>query len=363
MTTTTGSAGRLARLATMAGVVAAASVACGSPPRVPGEGQTSSGHAVIVTSSACPDSVPAVPGRTVDRYPGWVPSGPVGFDGSDRLVPPEAPTAAVLCRYNTKQNAEIVPSGARDSLDGHVSLTGDLKPLADELTWTPRPPDGMIGPQACTAMGGPMRAYLLGLSYSDGRMVWVHGVHEPNGCTIGTNGRFVADVDLGSRLADAYQAKSWRPLLAADQPLSCAHGGRQPFRGRLGDDAQLVPDGAQDVTVCSSTGARRLSEEQARTVLDALRATATEPFPGSFSCSSHQDEHRLLIRHPHGPGVSLYVNPACNLGVTGRRLAAVDQERATFLALGEATEAVGVAGPGTRWVQVLAGRGSPCPVW
>lgn len=336
MTASSGAAGRLTAIAVM---VAAASVACGSPPRMSGEGQTSSGHTVTVTSPACPDSVPAVPGRTVDRYPGWVPSGPVGFDGSDRMVPSEAPAKAVLCRYKDKQNGEIVPSGARDSLDGRVILTGDLKPMADELTWTPRPPAGMIGPQACTAMGGPMRAYLLGLSYSDGRIVWVHGVHEPNGCTIGTNGRFVADVDLGSRLADAYQAKSWRPLLAANQAPSCADGGWRPFRGRLGDDAQLVPDGAQDITVCTSQGATRLTEQQARPVLDALRAVATETHPGSHSCADHQEERRLLVRYPHGPGVSLLVNPACNLAVIGRRLAAVDSEHAVHNALQEATRA------------------------
>lgn len=108
----------------------------------------------------CPQSIPAVSGRGTGVATVAVPSPPMGFDGSARLVPRDAPASAVLCRYATKQNSEVVAPGARDALNGAVPLRGDLGAVVRELSWVPRLPGAWS--RGCTAMGGPMRATCWG---------------------------------------------------------------------------------------------------------------------------------------------------------------------------------------------------------
>ncbi len=231
----------------------------------------------------CPASISAVQARQGPASPLTVPAPPVGFEGTDRLVPTDTPAGAVLCRYATKGNADVVPAGTRDALNGRVALHSDLRALADDLTWLPKVPDGQVWPGASTEIGGPLRGYLVGLAYGDGRRVWVAAGEEPNGSFAATNGRFRAAAYLGTKLNAAYRTGVWQPPAPARATDPCVAGG--PYAGRLTDASSLVPDGAADVTICVDGKAGvRLPADQAAAVAAGVRLGC--PTPGRSTSAS-----------------------------------------------------------------------------
>lgn len=304
----------------------------GAPERAgAAAGSTASAPASAPAEMICPESIPAVVVRGVPS----VPEPPRGFDGTQRLTPQDTPASALVCRYATKPNSSPLRPEARDALNGSVRLSGDLGALARELAWTPHQDSS----QGCTQVGGPMRGYLLGLTYGDGRRVWVGGTEEVNGCAGAGNGAFTTGEYLGGRLAAAYRTQVWQDVVTPAVADPCGQEGWRAYGGRLGGGP--IPEGVTQVIVCDEKAAGEarpvaLREEQWRPLLDRLRAlpTLAEERP----CSARADGPLRILRigYADGPGVTAWLMPGCDVRMDGGRLVAVDADGGFRRAVDEA---------------------------
>lgn len=146
----------------------------------------------------------------------WLPEASAG----DRLVPVTVPTAAIVCRYESDEEAlrdrtgptpaptTGAPAAITDStLTGSATLTGALDAIPAELAGLPPATPGST--PICRAVAGPSVPYLLGLSYGDGGHLWVSTFLNPGNCSDTTNGVFTSPTSLGPSMADALESQAW----------------------------------------------------------------------------------------------------------------------------------------------------------
>ncbi len=274
------------------------------------------------SASPCPDSTvaphlePAVPQQPPQAV-------------RDRLVPPQLPTSAWMCRYEpvveVGHEASAAPKASTRRFEGAVELLGDLGGLRD-LAWARRAP-GPLASKFCTTMGGPVTPYLLRLSYPSGD-VWIYGSSDPNYCAGASNGAFTTGAYLGAAFDEAYRSAHWPAAGLAESRNPCQNG----LEGRLGDDAALVPGNGRpvSVTVCLPRGRPAvpitLDDGTSRAVLDALRALPTQP-GNDMGCTSNEQLHRsyfLRINYADGPPAWVMVGTGCVRGVSNQAISAVD---------------------------------------
>lgn len=279
--------------------VVLATAGCGGAPDRAGPG-ASSGLAEgpsagpVTQDGTCPAVYPAVDGP-------WVPELP-SADTGGRLVPDADPVPAHVCRYAARQNSgDPVPL----DLVGAVDVRTGLAAVRQDLH-LPALLDG--SERSCTAMGGELVPHLVRFDYADGS-VWLSAAQEPNSCTDSGNGAFLTGIQLGDRLAAAFDTGRWPP---APQPEGCFAGAG----GRAGQERQLVPDGWTSMTVCQpglddpGPPPRALDAAAAERVA-ALLGDA-ELAPGSGGCSGGDNTRfDLLVGYPDGNAVTVGVNIGC----------------------------------------------------
>ena len=195
-----------------------------------------------------------------------------------------------ICRYTGRQNSgDPVPlklAGEADVRAGLGAIRRDLH-LPDLL--------GGAG-RSCTAVGGELVPHRVRSDYADGS-VWVSAAQEPNGCTDSGNGAFTTGLQLGDRLALAFDTGRW-PLAPTSERCSAGGGGQEE---------QLVPDGWTSMTVChpglNDPGPlpRLLDAATAGRVVALLEDA--DLAPGSGGCSGG-DNTRFHL-HPDDNGVLL----------------------------------------------------------
>ena len=287
---------RLMRSALLLAVVLVAA-GCGDAAELAGPGPAVGGPSAgpATQDGACPAVYPAVDGP-------WVPELPSAqTDG--RLVPDADPVLAHICRYTGRQN-----SGDPVALElaGEVDVRAGLDAVRRDLH-LPALLEG--AGRSCTDMGGELVPHLVRFDYADGS-VWLSAAQEPNSCTDSGNGAFTTGIQLGDRLAVAFDTGRWP---AAPQPERCFAGAG----GRAGQEEQLVPDGWTSMTVCQpglndpGPPPRLLDAATAERVAALL--DAADLAPGSGGCSGGDNTRfYLLVGYPDGNAVTVGVNVGCD---------------------------------------------------
>jgi hypothetical protein len=215
----------------------------------------------------------------------WVPRSPAGIEGSDRLVPEDTPTSAVICAYVNPASITSDPGGP---LSGTRTLTSGLSTLAVDLAWSPRLlPDQGIG---CAGVGlTPEPGYLLGLTYPTGTE-WVSSAIT-GGCPSSSNGVFVTPTNIAYQVQASYAAGTW--VSVPFNPKMADADACQPLSGRLGQETTLVPAGAQTVKICrSSRGGKQVGVTLTsgfEPLLRALDALPTRTSTGGCQGDGHQN--------------------------------------------------------------------------
>ncbi|GAB95983.1 hypothetical protein BJY21_003676 [Kineosphaera limosa] len=146
----------------------------------------------------------------------WLPEASAG----DRLVPETVPTAAIVCRYESDEEAlrdrpgpthppapDALVAIPDSTLTGSATLTGALDTIPAELAGLPPATPGST--PICRAVAGPSVPYLLGLSYGDGGHLWVSTFLNPGNCSEATNGVFTSRAPLGPSMAEALESQVW----------------------------------------------------------------------------------------------------------------------------------------------------------
>lgn len=244
---------------------------------------------------ACPAVYPAVDGP-------WVPELP-SAETDGRLVPDADPVLAHICRYTPRQNSgDPVPL----ELAGEADVRAGLGAVRRDLH-LPALLDG--AGRECTAIGGDLVLHLVRFDYADGS-VWLSAAQEPNSCTDSGNGALITGVQLGDRLAVAFDTGRWP---TAPQPAGCFSGAG----GRAGQEQQLVPDGWTSMTVCqpglNTTGPPPRVLDAATAERVATLLGAADLAPGSGGCSGVGDTRfDLLVGYPGGNAVMVGVNIGCD---------------------------------------------------
>lgn len=279
--------------------------ACAGPAGEDRAGPSSSAASSSPTPTAaaldgCPAAFPLLPGDV------WVPAPPsTGTPG--RLVPDADPVEALLCRYRgvapERQDGET-------ALEGQVRLTDGLDRIRTDLLVPAQLPGQ---DRACTLIGAPRSPHLLRLRYADGEL-WVSATQEVNRCTGTGNGAFLSSAYLGDRLAEAYDARAWRPAGAASEP--CRGG-----PGRAGQERALVPDGWTALVVCEQDAARGVDPSWAAQVAGLLGEVATRPDTGGCSGEAGA-ERQLVFRYAAGPDVVVTWLPGCEPSLMNGSLSA-----------------------------------------
>jgi len=272
---------------------------CGDAPGLagPGPGPAVGGPSAgpATQDGACPAVYPAVDGP-------WVPELPsAGTAG--RLVPDADPVLAHVCRYTGRQN-----SGDPVALD--LAGEADVRAGLDAVRRDLHLPALLEGAgRSCTAMGGELVPHLVRFDYADGS-VWLSAAQEPNSCTDSGNGAFTTGIQLGDRLATAFDTSRWP---AAPQPAGCFSGAG----GRAGQEQQLVPDGWTSMTVRQpglndpGPAPRLLDAATAERVATLLGEAGLAP--GSGGCSGGDNTRfDLLVGYPDGNAASVGVNVGCD---------------------------------------------------
>lgn len=193
----------------------AADGVAGSAPAAQADERAEAGAAASRAGSlgACPASVPAPRRPPAAGLGHWVPPTPPGarpepegghaFDPASALVPREAPTGSVICRYGPVRDAEMTP-GESLPLSGRVRVAQGLGQVPARLA-----PEGAAWRGACTERGGDVTVYLVGLGYGSSAQLWLSVVDDPNDCALPTNGRYVGPRPIGDRVAAAYVDRVW----------------------------------------------------------------------------------------------------------------------------------------------------------
>jgi hypothetical protein len=269
---------------------------------------------------ASPSPTPAVASSTCPaKYlgsamsPWWVPAKPVGFDGRSRLVPPQAPTRAVMCWYRSND-----PRG----LSGKRELTAGLAQLATDLTWLPYEFHGQK--ILCGLVGSPyVDDYLIALSYPGGGTIWVSTQQDPNDCTGTSNGQYLSASNSGPQFAASYAAGSWVPAPpppGVDTTDPCS---TLPQGGRRGQETVMVPPTPVSVLVCNGRTESWDVTEGLGPLVAALNAASThvgnEFCPGG---APHTRFYDLVFRYAVGPDVDVFVFAGCAPGIGNGSLSA-----------------------------------------
>lgn len=287
---------RLTRSAVLLAVMLVA-VGCGGASEPAGPAPAGGGPAAgpATQDGACPAVYPAVDGP-------WVPELP-SAETDGRLVPDADPVLAHICRYTGRQNSgDPVPL----ELIGQADVRAGLAAVQRDLH-LPALLEG--AERSCTDVGGEVVPHLVRFDYADGS-VWVSAAQEPNSCTDSGNGAFTTGIQLGDRLAVAFDTGHWP---AAPQPAGCFSGAG----GRAGQEQQLVPDGWTSMTVCQ----RALNDPgPPPRLLDAATADRVVALlddavlaPGSGGCSGGDNTYfDLLVGYPGGNAVTVGVNIGCD---------------------------------------------------
>jgi hypothetical protein len=246
----------------------------------------------------CPASVQDGRGTTV-------PEKPQGVDGAARLLPDRAPLSLVDCAYRVVEIQAASPSKPPFALTKRTHVATDrVDDVVELLAWAPR---GDARGRVCTMIGGDETVHLVGARYDDA-VVWVASLAEPNGCSTATNGDFM------SPLAAGFWLEQWFGNGPAGPKRGACDGWAT---GRLGDDVSLAPDGEPTVTVCRPTNsgqqAHRLTRDQSRQVVDALRGLRTRAT--DYSCGDGDpaagNDFRLVLQYARGNDVVIQVLPSC----------------------------------------------------
>lgn len=297
----------LTRSAALLAVVLVA-VGCGGVSELagpaPAVGGPSAGPAT--QDGACPAVYPAVNGP-------WVPELP-SAETDSRLVPDADPVLAHICRYTARQNSgDPVPL----ELAGQADVRAGLAAVRRDLH-LPALPVG--AERSCTAIGGELVPHLVRFDYADGS-VWLSAAQEPNSCTDSGNGAFTTGIQLGDRLATAFDTGRWP---AAPQPAGCFSGAG----GRAGQEQQLVPGGWTSMTVCqralNDPGPPPRILDAATSGRVAVLLDAADLAPGSGGCSGGDNTRfDLLVGYPDGNAVTVGVNIGCEPPLRNGSLAGV----------------------------------------
>lgn len=146
---------------------------------------------------------PAAYQQTRNDTNGWVPHGPRGLNGDDRLVTTATPTHVVVCAYLDGADPSVTKT---ITLSGRSVLTGSLSGLVTTLSRLPRLNASRNTACASVLTQADTRAYLFGLRYGSATL-WVSapGYH----CAGSTNGSFTTGTNLSADAAASYQAKRW----------------------------------------------------------------------------------------------------------------------------------------------------------
>ena len=166
----------------------------------PGDPTGSEGTAVARDKAlACPRQYRQTRGDTN----GWVPHGPKGINGDDRLVAADTPTHAVVCAYLAGADPNV---SKEISLTGRSKLSGSLSGLIKTLSALPRQSSTRTVTCATLLTTADRRNYLVGLSYGEATL-WVSapGYH----CAGSTNGSFSTGTNVAGDAAASYAAKKW----------------------------------------------------------------------------------------------------------------------------------------------------------
>lgn len=242
--------------------------------------------------AAVPLSCPA---RYAEKAP-WVPAKPKGISGNSRLVPNETPKSAVICSYDGVIRGR---SPSRWALAGNRRITGNLAGLAAELTWQPRIAPGQQF--KCLSVLGQQTNYLIGLTYSRGRTMWVSTTADVSGCVTGTNGLFDTPPDTAAAdVGKALKSGSWPEA----QPPGCKAGW-----GRLGQDKTMVPAGSTSLTICGARAHRITSDY--RDLVGELNGLRTPAWLGVCARNETGTDYRMVFGYPAGPPAVVIVSSAC----------------------------------------------------
>jgi hypothetical protein len=251
-----------------------------------------------------------------------VPAAP-GVDTGGHLVPRQAPTRAVVCRYALR---------SYDPTKGQASwalragaLAGGLDRLGEDLWWFPRAPTGWM--PVCTTRWNPHPVdYLVGLQYPGGT-VWISTAGSSE-CTTTTNGDFVSDRLAGDQVERSLAAGAWVPsarLPRADETNPCETG---PEPGRYGQDTTLVPPAPVELRICrqsddqSSQGLPIYGSATLRTGVAELAAQLSSgrtqsSNPGCDASGGITDSYLLLFRYAEGPPVRVGAVIGCDPPLVG----------------------------------------------
>lgn len=245
------------------------------------------------------DKPAAAPLSCPTKYAGkapWVPTAPKGIPGNSRLVPNEMPRTAVVCSYDGMNSGK---SPSHWGLAAKRRITENLGGLVDELAWQPRVVPGQQF--SCLAVLGRQTNYLVGLTYSHGRTIWVSTTAGVSRCVTGTNGRF--DTPPDSAVGDVSKAlKSGRWPEPA--PVGC-----DARWGRLGQDKTMVPAGSISLTICG-TRAYPIKADY-RELTTELNTLDTQAWLGV--CAKHEPgtNYRLVFSYAVGPPAVVNLSSAC----------------------------------------------------
>lgn len=258
---------------------------------------------------------------------------PEGFDTGDALAPVQAPTRAIICRYDAGPNHD--PTPPPNDLTGSLELTEGLEQVAADLSSAP-----VEGTDTgCSDMGGPLARQLVGLEYDD-RTLWISAPDEPNRCVVSTNGEFSATGSPGGDVAKAFADGGWVVPTQGEREVC----GRPEAVGRAGTADTLVPGEPVALSVCRThedVGVFTPDDAGQEAVLDAIGRLPTDSPAAASTCSgtTSGEGFQVLAIYETGAAVALDVTTGgCRSGsVVSNGDLAVDGSDELLEALREAT--------------------------
>ena len=236
-----------------------------------------------------PGPLPGCPARSAAEVPAEPTADTVG-----RLVPAQAPTSALVCRYD-----------AAGAATGEAELTAGLDAVPTDLLLA-RGDAETAGD--CAEEPGPLTPVLLRLAYPDG-VVWLATTEQARLCGGTTNGQFASGEDVGDVLVASAEAGRWTVPALPDADQRCV-----PQRtGRLGQETALLPAGVQALTLCRVAGdgvRRRTATAQERAVVEDV---LSEPVAvlDPRSCTAGGEQYELAASYGPGRAVLVRYAPGC----------------------------------------------------
>lgn len=256
------------------------------------------------TRSAPADSTPAPPASVagvtcpspeqVDIRAQLNNSGVVpGFDPATQLVPDDAPTAVLACRYERDEASPQTPWLAESGwLRNGAGLVADLRLLGLSNTV-----------MRCPPLEGDTDALLL--AYPTGTVVLT--AHTRCGGLI-RNGELNRSGVLRPYLETALREGGW-PGMSPSSGVDL-----DPCQGtsfaRVGTDEQFLPAGMSSVTLCGAGAPVTITPEQADgilTALDRLPLSTNAPGPACVGDDS-APRYQVIAHYPTGPDAQVLVS-------------------------------------------------------